>query len=572
MARCAASSSNTESNPNPRGGFVFTGIATGSDFADFLTACLPPVSCPPVPPGQVSGGFPFNTTEQFGIPDTYFRGWGFAGYAQDDFRVTKTFTFEYGLRYDATTPPVEIFNRIANLNITSLAAVAQIVPGAPGVPRGLTHGDYENWEPRVGIAWQPPIKPKTVVRAGYSIFYNESIYSTLAKELAYQSPFATVQTLTTTSSNPLTLQSGFQGGSASGIAIPNSQSVDPNYKNGYAQIWSFGTETSFAQDWILDLTYTGTKGTDLDILRAPNRAPLGTLSDEIQANRIDPSATGFTFDQSGANSIYHALQVRVVHRFTHGFLLQGIYTYGKSLDDASSVGGTGGTVEQQDGNLHGEYGLSTFDIRHQFRAVSTWELPFGQRSRWANHGWEEHAFGNWRLLNVVTWQTGTPFTVLLGGVASDNGTGANFSLRPNMSGNPNLGICGGSAAAFFNTKVFSLPTDKNDNLTYGDEPRGSVEGPCSFVWSPSISKSFRFGPEQRRVMNVSWQVQNLTNTPDFNGIGTVLPCFTSTGGSGSGTAAGIVCGSSAGTGRSIFGRVTSAGSMRTMDVMVRFNF
>ena len=244
----------------------------------------------------------------------------------------------------------------------------------------------------------------------------------------------------------------------------------------------------------MDLTYTGTKGTDLDILRAPNRAPLGTPSDEIQANRIDNNATGFTFDQSGANSIYNALQVRVVHRFTHGVMLQGIYTYGKSLDDASSIGGGSATVEQQDGNLHGEYGLSTFDVRHQFRAVSMWELPFGQRSRWANHGWKERVFGDWRLQNIFTWQTGTPFTVLLGGVASDNGTGANFSLRPNITGNPNTGICGGSPAAYFNTGVFALPTDANGNLTYGDEPRGAVEGPCSFNWNMSLAKTFRFGP------------------------------------------------------------------------------
>ena len=152
-------------------------------------------------------------------------------------------------------------------------------------------------------------------------------------------------------------------------------------------------------------------------------------------------------------------------------MLQGIYTYAKSLDDASSIGGAGGggTVEQQDGNLHAEYGLSTFDIRNQFRLISMWQLPFGQRYRRANHGWEQKVFGDWRLQNIFTWQTGTPFTALLGGVASDNGTGANFSLRPNIVGNPNQGICGGSPSAFFNTEAFALPTDASGNLTYGNE-------------------------------------------------------------------------------------------------------
>ena len=554
---------NTQSNPNPRGQFIFTGLATGNDFADFLV------------------GDPFTTAEQFGNPNLYLRSWGLALYGQDDFRVSKTFTLQYGLRYEFATPPVELNNNLVNLDITDLAAVAQVgrvdglTPG--GLPRALIHGNYGNLEPRFGFAWQPKfIKKRTVVRGGYSIFYNEAIYNTLARELAFQAPVDTVQTLTTTSTAPLTLQNGFTGGSSAGIAIPNTESVDPNYKNGYAQIWNLGFETSITQNWILDLTYTGTKGTDLDILRAPNRAPLGTPSDEIQANRIDPFATGFTYDQSGANSIYNALQVRLVHRFTHGVLLQGIYTYGTSLDDSSSVGGAGGsgTVEQQDGNLHAEYGLSTFDIRHQFRGVSMWELPLGQRYRYMNHGWQEKIFGDWRLQNIFTWQTGTPLTVLLGGVASDNGTGANFSLRPNITGDPNLGICGGPTSAFFNTNVFTLPVDSSGNLAYGDEPRGAVEGPCTFNWNLSLAKTFRFGPERRHQLNFSWQISNVTNSPHYNSVGTTLPCFPVAGATGTGNAADLSCNPSANPAgeHSLFGLITGAGAMRTMAGQLRFNW
>lgn len=562
---------NTDGSPNPRGGFVFTGIATGNDLADFLTCATTSDACPTS--GSVESGFPFTTTLQLAAnPSTYLRSWGVAAYAQDDWRMTKTFSLQYGLRYDALTPPVELNNNMVNLNVSNLADVVQLgrVGGlAPdGLPRALIHGKYDNFEPRVGIAWQPKfIKPKTVIRSGYSIFYNVSIYNTLAKELLYQAPTTTSQNLTTTSAAPLTLNNGFLAGP---ITIPNTASVDPNYKPGYAQIWSLGTETSLSQNWILDLTYTGTKGTDLDILRAPNRAPLGTPQDQIQQNRIDPSATGYTFEQSGAYSIYNALQVRLMHRFTHGFMLQGIYTFGKSLDDASSIGGTTATVEQRDGlqYLSEEYGLSTFDVRHQFRAVSNWELPFGERHHFANHGWESRVFSDWRLQNIFTWQTGTPFTVTLGGTASDNGTGANFSLRPNLTGNPNLGVCGGTRTEFFNTSVFSPPLDPSGgHLTYGDEARGAVEGPCTFSWNMSIAKTVRFGPERRRTANFSWQIQNLTNTPNFTGIGTLLPCFNTA----SGISCGTISGNSGGPFRSFFGAVTSAGAMRTMYLMVRVN-
>jgi Carboxypeptidase regulatory-like domain/TonB dependent receptor-like, beta-barrel len=553
---------NTDSSPNPRGQFVFTGLltsqldatgapvpGTGNDLADFLL------------------GLPFSTDEQFGNPNTYFRSWGFAAYAQDDWRVNKVFTFEYGVRYDAVTPPIELSNNIVNLDVNpAIAALAssgatcpacvQVVrPGETGAfsgafPRALIHGAYNNWAPRIGFAWQPGfLKPRTVVRGGYSIFYNESGYDTLARQLAYQPPVSTAQSLTTAAPpNQLTLENGFLPPQTSGTFIANTQSVDPYYRNAYAQIWTLGTETSVSQNWILDLTYTGTKGTNLDILRAPNRAPLGTLQSNIQAMRVDPQTTGFTYEQSGANSIYNALQVRVMHRFTHGLLLQGIYTFGKSLDDASSIGGGSGTVEQIDGNLAAERGLSTFDIRHQLRIFSMYELPFGQRSRWANHGWTERLFGDWRLMNIFTWQTGTPFTALLGGTASDNGTGANFSLRAEQTGNPNTGICGGAPLNFFNTSVFGVPpADAGGKPTYGNERRGAIEGPCTLSWNVSIAKTYRFGPERRHMLNVQWQVENLTNTPSFNGLGTVF-------------------------GSSFFGQVTSASSMRAMSLMARFNF
>jgi len=547
---------NSQTSPTPRGDFSFTGLmtsqldpngqpvpgnSTGSDLADFLI------------------GLPFSTRVQFG-PNLYFRSWDFIAYAQDDWRVSKRFTLLYGLRYEAVTPPIELNNQIANLDLNSaVTAVNVVTPGAAGnffngsYPRALVHGDYGDWAPRLGFAWQPfDFKPKTVIRGGYSIFYNVSAYNTLAQEyLAYQPPFSTSQKLTTSSTHLLTIENGFpippqtlgQTACTLGTACTNSGAIFPFYHNAYAQIWTLGTETSFTQDWILDLTYTGTKGTNLDLLRAPNRAPLGTPPTETQQKLQVPGATTFFFDQSGANSIYNALQARVIHRFASGFTMQATYTFAKSLDNASSIGGGTPVVVQQDGNLAAERGLSSFDIRHQFRLFSMYELPFGEHHRFGTHGWAMHAFRNWRLMNIVTWRTGTPFTALLGGTAADNGTGANFSLRPNQIGDPNQGICGGSSLSFFNATAFNQPAASQ----YGDERRGSIEGPCSFAWNISLAKGFRFGPQERHRVDFRWEVQNLTNTPSFNGLATTL-------------------------GSTLFGRVTSAASMRTMDVQVRFNF
>jgi trimeric autotransporter adhesin len=536
---------NTQSDPTPRGAFTFTGLmtsqlsatgqpqpGTGSDLADFLL------------------GLPYNTKAQFGNPSTYFRSWGFVGYAQDDWRMEKRFSLLYGLRYEAVTPPTELYSQIANLDLNAAATAVDVVtPGQTGLyngayPQALIHGDYNNWAPRIGIAWDPGMKPRTIVRAGYSVFYNESAYNTLAQSyLAYQPPFSVAQNWYTSASQLLTIENGFPGGQQPSGTILNTAGVDPFYRDGHAQISILGAETSMTRDWILDLTYTGTAGGDLDLLRAPNRAPLGTNQLETQSSLEIPYATSFYYDQSGAHSLYNALQVRLVHRFTHGISLQGVYTFGKSLDNASTIGGTAPVVVQQDGNYAAQYGRSSFDIRHQVRFFSVWELPFGERHRYGNRGWSEHILGNWRLQNIITWQTGLPETILLGGIASDNGTGANFSLRAEQIGDPNVGVCGGSQAAFFNTAAFAVPPLGQ----YGDESRGAVNGPCSFSWNASLAKSFRFGPEQRHHVDVRWEVQNVGNHVNFSGLSTLL-------------------------GASTFGQLTSAGSMRTMDVMLRYNF
>lgn len=535
---------NSLSDPDPRGQFTFTGLetseldatgqpiaGTGSDFADFLI------------------GLPEATAVQFGIdPDLYLRSWGFVAYGQDDWRVNKKFTLEYGLRYEDATPAVELFNHLADLEFNpTITQAAVVLPGQVGpysgfaYPQSLVQRNHGNLEPRFGFAWQPPVKPKTIVRAGYSIFYNEAIFNTLARELAYQPPFETTQSLLTSGTQQLTLENGFP--SQPGF-IANTEGVDPNYKTGYAQLWMLSTETDLAKNWVLNLTYTGTKGTNLDLLRIPNRAPLGTAAADTQEDRSDPDATGFLYDQSGANSIYNALQVRVVHRFTSGLSLQAFYTWSKSMDNASSIGGSAVAIVQQDGNYAAERGLSSFDMRHQVRLNSVYELPFGDRKRWANHGWSDRIFGNWRLLNTVTWHTGTPLTAILGGSESDNGTGTNFSLRAQQIGNPNISLCGGSVGSYFSTGAFAVPAVG----TYGDEHRGAIEGPCSFVWNFSVNRSFRFGSSDRRkALDVRWEIQNLTNTPTFSGVSALY-------------------------GSALFGQITSAGAMRSMDITGRVNF
>ncbi len=537
---------NTRTDPIPRGAFTFTGLmtsqldstgrpvpGTGFDFADFLL------------------GLPQATTARFGSSSTYFRSWGFVGYFQDDWRMHPRFTLTWGLRYEAVTPPVELYDHIANLNLNSdVTAVDTVVPGQPGkfsgpLPRSLVRGDYNNWSPRLGIAWKPPLhwfdKHPMIVRAGYGIFYNSSIYNQLAASMANQPPFAEAQTLLTSTAQVLTLENGFP--SQASTTARNTVAVNPNYRVGYAQIWNLTVETQLAANLTTEVTYTGTKGTHLDLLRAPNRAPPGSPLDTEERRRI-ADATGFTYDTFGASSIYNALQLRVQRRFTHGLMIQGLYTYGKSIDDASSIGGGAPVVVQDDRNFRLERGLSSFDIRHQFRGSYVYELPLGERKRWARKGWQAAAFGNWSLSGNITAATGTPFTARVLGTAADNsGTGSNFSERADQVGNPSLTADQRSPLHFFDTTAFALPPTGR----FGNAARNTIPGPGNITFNFALARRIPIGRDQQHRLDFRWEVSNLTNTPNFTGLSTVVNSAT-------------------------YGRVLGTRPMRTMDFVLRVSY
>lgn len=266
---------NADANPSPRGDFTFTGLMTsqldsngfpvpntGFDFADFLL------------------GLPNNATVGYGLgsPYTEFRSRAYVGYAQDDWRVRPNFAITYGMRYELVTPPVEVYNRISDLVINpGITAVALVTPGqvdpftGQTMPRALMNTNTNNWGPRVGIAWRLPSKLPLVFRAGYGIFYNESVYNQLAASIAIQPPFANAQILQTSTANVLTLENSFTQQQPPGN-VTNTVAIDPNYQVGYAQLWNVSMESQVTPNLVIDVNYNGTKGTHLDLLRAPNRA------------------------------------------------------------------------------------------------------------------------------------------------------------------------------------------------------------------------------------------------------------------------------------------------------------
>ena len=251
---------NLQTDQNGRGTYAFSGLltsafdanhqplpGTGYDFADFLL------------------GLPQSSSIRFGTNSNYFRSWATNLFAQDDWRPRPNLTLNLGLRYEYFNPFTEKYGRLANLDIApGFTAVAVVTPDQAGpysgqFPAGLVNPDRNNFSPRLGLAWKPWAARQFLVRAGYSIFYNGSIYNQFPSQLASQPPFAASSaTLVTSVDQPLTIQNGFA--SAPSNTITNTYAVDRNYRVGYAQTWNVFVQQSLPHSLVLEVGYLGTKG------------------------------------------------------------------------------------------------------------------------------------------------------------------------------------------------------------------------------------------------------------------------------------------------------------------------
>lgn len=529
---------NTLTNPDARGTFTFSGYTTsnfttagapvantGFDFADFLL------------------GLPQTTSVRFGTSSNYFRDTVLAGFAQDDWRYSSKMTFNLGLRYEYYSPFTEKYGHLSDLAIgPGYTSVAVVIGQSPGsLPSSLIRSDPYDLSPRFGAAYRPWSQHSLVFRAGFGIFYDNSIYQRLVPNLADQPPFAEASTLVTSPAHVLTLQDGFP--QINPQVARNTYAVDPNFLTPYAETWNFSLEQPLAQDLILTLGYVGTKGNHLDLLLAPNSAPAGSATSG-QSNLL-LNALPFTYETSGAASVYNALQVDLRRMYHSGLSFDLNYTYSKSMDDAASVGGSGHFVAQNAFDLAAEYALSSFNRTNLLHINETYELPFGERRKYLNHGGTlSRILENWRASANATLESGAPYTpTILGNLSNNVGGAAPFaSLRPNATGLP-VTISNPTTLGYFNTAAFSLPGAGQ----YGNAGRDTIPGPPVYVFNMSLDKLVVFSHEKGLQGDFRISADNIFNTPAFEGLATVVNSST-------------------------FGRVTSVGQMRVVDLSLRLRF
>jgi hypothetical protein len=327
----------------------------------------------------------------------------------------------------------------------------------------------------------------------------------------------------------MTLASGFN---CSSKLYQNNFAVNPNYRLGYVQVYNVDVQRTIPWGVVLNLGYNGSKGSNLDVTRAPNHL----------ANTVTtPDAVAFRYEDSIAASNFNALTVNARKRLEHGISLQATYQYAHSIDDASSFGGgSNASSIQNDADLLAERSNSSFDVRHRVTGNWIYELPVGPNRTFLNKGgaWAA-ALDGFSVSGTFTFASGTYYTPSYQSTAAQIAAGGQYTLRPDrVFSQPISGA--GTLQDFFNPAAFAAPANG-----YGTASRYSIEGPGQVLVAMSLSRTLKLG--ETRSFEGRATASNVFNTVQYSGIDTVLSSAT-------------------------FGRVNGAASMRQITFVGRFRF
>jgi Carboxypeptidase regulatory-like domain/TonB-dependent Receptor Plug Domain len=476
-----------------------------STFEDFLSGTM------------TAGGLQFAGDSH---RNTHQNNHGF--YLQDNFRLTHNLTLNYGLRWDYYGVINESNNQLSILNTTT-QTLQQV--GTQGLSQ-LYPKDLNNFAPRAAIAWDVNGSGKTVVRAGWGLYYDAFSQDFFIGHFPFNT-FSPGMAYNGIGPNPIT-QGSFTNtdSSGNGILVANQPvfsgftpttdvwTVDQKIRTPYVQNYNLNIERQLAGGLALQAGYVGSTGKKLFRFRDINQA-----TDPV--NLTGPySPAGFTYVnqfESSAWSNYNALQLTLKLRNYHGMTSQVNYTWSHSLDNASDGEDYVPNASQPDNsyNPQAEKGNSNFDRRQSFTWDFNYQLPgFAAKSWWR---------GGWAVDGVLRLSTGQPYN--LNSFESYNGTGEFFE-RPDVIGNPFAGVS--TPGAILNLGAFAAPCDWDPTVGYcggnyhfGNLPRNAFVGPNFKNFDFSLTKNFKFG--ERVSAQFRADFINIFNHPNFSNP--LLPNF-----------------------------------------------
>jgi len=514
---------NLFSQQDPRGQFTFTGAGTGLtpqqpgyDLADYLL------------------GIPDTSSIAFGNADKYFRSSISNAYVVDDWRITPGLTLNLGLRWEYWSPITEKYGRLVNLDVSGpFSAVAPVVATSPtgsstgtSYPSSLVQPVRYPFQPRVAFSWRPLPASSMVVRGGYGIYYDTSVYLPIALQMAQQAPLSKSVLTANSPSNPLTLANGFATPPG---ATQNTFGVDPNFRLGYSQNWQLSVQRDLPGSLVMIAMYQGSKGTHGIQEFVPNTYPSGPIN-----------PTGFLYMTSGGNASREAGVFQLRRRLHNGLAASLQYTFAKAIDDDALLGGAGpsgptgsggnsggpgspaggsaasnaraagasgaaqAAIAQNWLNLAAERSLSNFDQRHAVSLQLQYTTGMGVRGGTLLTGWRGALFKQWTFMTQINAGTGLPLTPVY--PAPVTGTGINGAVRPQYTGAP---LYAGADGRFLNPQAFTTPAAGQ----WGNAGRNTITGPAQFSANGALARTFQM--TDRLSLDVRFDSTNVLNHVTF---------------------------------------------------------
>jgi hypothetical protein len=495
-------------------------------------------------------------------------------YLQDDWKIARKLTLNLGVRYDFDLPRTERYNRYSWFDFNAPSPLAGQVPGysnllgqfnfADDNTRSPVDGDYNNVQPRIGFAYE--LDSNTSIRAGYGIFYTVSRASIKGHTGSGFTTDSTPEwsrdgnlTRYATPENPypngLTIPPGNSQGAATFLGLGVGTETRPNQNPQYQQ-WNFSIQRALPGSSVVQINYTGGKGTHLYFgggtenqnrlnpsYWALGRTTLNSLvpnpfygiitdpksrlsAPTVTMNTLLRPYPQYSGGVSGStpsigNSIYHGVQVQYEKRFAQGLALLTHYTFSKLIDDSSfssgNVGWLGGVTDVQNPfNLRLERAVSAMDITHRFVFSASYQLPFGH-GKLIGSGWSKPVnmlLGGWEVNTLITFSSGFPLnsgsqfreSPLQGGVLWEG------TQRPNLLGDPSVpGSVESKLNNYVNAAMFSRPAPD----TFGSMPRtiSTYRSPALKNADAAIFKNVYF--TEQKYLQFRLEGFNITNTPSF---------------------------------------------------------
>lgn len=465
------------------------------------------------------------TNRNFGVPIYYPNLFRQSYFFQDTWKARPSLTLTLGLRY-------ENFGQPAN-GAFRFPAFAGFDPAQFTVPNKVNRDD-NNFGPVFGFAWSPSFRSgfwhrlfgdgKMVWRGGYQITY-DSFFNNLLSNIAADSP-------NTVNTSFVDASTGASRGTASffpnflpttartPVPTDTQTSVfNKNIRNPYTQRWSFGFQRELPLNMVIDLSYVGSVSRKLFVSE--------DLNPFVGSTRLFPNLGIRRQRSSGANSSYNALQLRVDRRFSRGIQITGSYTWSKFIDSISEVFATTNTgtslasVPIFRGGLRLDRAVSDYDRAHRATFAYIWEIP-GPKWR----GILGHTLGGWQIAGITTFQSGAPYTIVLG--ADRDGDGLTGGDRPDI-GNPNAphntrAVINTASPTGFRNPDTGQNVSRNDvyvvqatgfpgpaTIGRNTERSGAVN---NFDWS--LFKYFRLSESFR--LEYRLEAFNIFNHPQFTGV------------------------------------------------------